>query len=90
MATMNTTRPKGRAHCRPHLAGETCAIVSDAGMPAISDPGEDLVALCAEHDDAGACCAGRAPSFPRWRYRDCRRADSFEGLSVKKGRVRTT
>lgn len=29
-------------------AGETCAIVSDAGMPAISDPGEDLVALCAE------------------------------------------
>ena len=32
------------------MAGETCAIVSDAGMPAISDPGEDLVALCAEHD----------------------------------------
>jgi len=28
-------------------AGETCALVSDAGMPAISDPGEDLVALCA-------------------------------------------
>ena len=27
--------------------GETCALVSDAGMPAISDPGEDLVALCA-------------------------------------------
>ena len=30
------------------LAGETCALVSDAGSPAISDPGEDLVALCAE------------------------------------------
>lgn len=28
-------------------SGETCALVSDAGMPAISDPGEDLVALCA-------------------------------------------
>ena len=32
------------------LAGETCALVSDAGSPAISDPGEDLVALCAAND----------------------------------------
>ena len=30
------------------LAGETCALVSDAGSPAISDPGEDLVKLCAQ------------------------------------------
>lgn len=28
------------------LGGESCAIVTDAGMPAISDPGEDLVRLC--------------------------------------------
>ncbi|MEG2174129.1 MAG: 16S rRNA (cytidine(1402)-2'-O)-methyltransferase [Oscillospiraceae bacterium] len=28
-------------------AGENCALVTDAGMPAISDPGEDLVRLCA-------------------------------------------
>ena len=30
------------------LGGESCAIITDAGMPAISDPGEDLVRLCAE------------------------------------------
>ncbi len=30
------------------LEGESCAIVTDAGMPAISDPGEDLVRLCHE------------------------------------------
>jgi len=29
-------------------AGETVALVTDAGMPAVSDPGEDLVALCHE------------------------------------------
>lgn len=43
------------------LAGETCALVTDAGTPAISDPGEALVRLCA---DSGVtvqaipgCCA---------------------------------
>ena len=30
------------------LDGETCALVSDAGSPAISDPGEDLVKQCAQ------------------------------------------
>lgn len=32
------------------LRGETCALVTDAGMPAISDPGEELVKLCAQAD----------------------------------------
>lgn len=41
------------------LAGESCALVTDAGSPAISDPGEDLVALCAK---AGVCvCAIPGP-----------------------------
>lgn len=31
------------------FAGENCAIVTDAGMPCISDPGEDLVALCRQN-----------------------------------------
>lgn len=30
------------------LSGESCALVTDAGMPAISDPGEDLIKLCHE------------------------------------------
>lgn len=31
------------------IAGETAAIVTDAGMPAISDPGEELVRACREN-----------------------------------------
>lgn len=31
------------------MEGESCAIVTDAGMPCISDPGEGLVALCHEN-----------------------------------------
>ena len=30
------------------LNGESCAVITDAGMPAISDPGEDIVRLCAD------------------------------------------
>ena len=39
---------KGAAIVEQILAGQTCALVTDAGSPAISDPGEDLVKLCAE------------------------------------------
>jgi len=39
---------KGSVIVERILAGETCALVSDAGSPAISDPGEDLVKECAE------------------------------------------
>lgn len=39
---------RGEMICQRIEAGETCALVSDAGMPAISDPGEMLVAQCAE------------------------------------------
>ncbi len=41
-------REKGEVICRRLEAGESCAIVTDAGMPCISDPGELLVAQCAE------------------------------------------
>lgn len=39
-------RESGQRLCARMLAGENGVLVSDAGMPAISDPGEDLVNLC--------------------------------------------
>ena len=39
-------RERGEQVCARIEACENCALVTDAGMPAISDPGEDLVALC--------------------------------------------
>ena len=41
-------RDRGETIAARILAGESCAMVSDAGTPAISDPGEDLAALCRE------------------------------------------
>ena len=40
----------GQAILARLLAGESCALVTDAGTPAISDPGEELVKLCAQAD----------------------------------------
>ena len=51
----------GQTILRRILDGETCALVTDAGTPAISDPGEDLVRLCAENgvevQSIPGCCA---------------------------------
>ena len=41
-------RERGEQIVARILAGEDCAVVTDAGMPCISDPGEDLVRLCGE------------------------------------------
>ena len=43
----HNTETGGQAVLDRLLAGESCALVTDAGMPAISDPGEELVAWCA-------------------------------------------
>jgi len=40
------------------FSGESCALVTDAGMPAISDPGEELVALCGENGVSVVCIPG--------------------------------
>ena len=63
------------------LAGESCALMTDAGTPAISDPGEDLVRLCAENGVEvraipGCCAAVNAlavSGLPTGRF-------TFEGL----------
>lgn len=53
---------RGDGICNRLKDGESCALVTDAGTPAISDPGEDLVRLCAENGIKvtfvpGACAA---------------------------------
>ena len=69
------------------LSGDSCALVTDAGMPAISDPGEDIVRLCAENNVnvsviPGPCAAVSAlalSGLPTGRF-------CFEGfLSAKSG-----
>ncbi len=81
----------GQAILARLLAGETCALVTDAGTPAISDPGEDLVRLCGENGVTveaipGCCaavCALAVSGLPTRRF-------TFEGfLSAKKKERRT-
>ena len=43
----HNTAASGQAVLDRLLAGESCALVTDAGLPAISDPGAEMVALCA-------------------------------------------
>ena len=71
------------------LAGESCALITDAGMPAISDPGEDVVALAAEAGIKvsvvpGPCAAVSAlamSGLPTERF-------AFEGFLPVKGKER--
>lgn len=55
-------RERGELIAKRLSEGESCALITDAGTPAISDPGEDIVSLCAERDIPvtsipGACAA---------------------------------
>lgn len=57
-------RQKGEQIVARLLGGESCALITDAGTPAVSDPGTDLVALCAadgiEVVSVPGCCAAVA------------------------------
>ena len=46
----HNSRSSGEKILTRLMRGENCALVSDAGTPGISDPGEDLVCLCAEEN----------------------------------------
>lgn len=54
----HNTETGGQAVLARILSGETCALVTDAGTPAISDPGEELVALCAQNGIRVECIPG--------------------------------
>ena len=54
----HNTETGGRVVLERLLAGESCALVTDAGMPAISDPGEELVAQCAQQGISIQAIAG--------------------------------
>jgi len=61
-------RERGEIICRRILDGENCALTTDAGTPAISDPGSELVAQCREYEIEvvavpGACAAIAAYSL---------------------------
>lgn len=77
---------RGEIICKRLVEGESCALVTDAGMPAISDPGEDLVRQCRDKGIKTATVPGPSAlvtalalsSLPTGRF-------TFEGfLSVNK------
>ena len=83
-------RERGEQIIERLQAGESCALVTDAGTPAVSDPGADLVVLCAERGVAvtsipGCCAAITAltlSALPTGRF-------TFEGfLSTNKAERR--
>lgn len=96
-------RTHGDMICDRLMSGESCALVTDAGTPAISDPGEDIVALCAERgipvtSIPGACAAILAltlSGLPTARFcfegfLSADKKDRRERLEALKGDDRTT
>ena len=51
-------KSKGEVIAARLAAGESCALVTDAGMPGISDPGEDMVSICVERGIPVTCIPG--------------------------------
>lgn len=96
-------RERGEAIVAKLKEGQSCALVTDAGTPAISDPGEDLVRLCAENDltvtSIPGCCAVvnalALSALPTGRFcfegfLSTNRGERYERLTEIKNDTRTT
>ena len=87
----HNTEAGGQAVLDRLLAGESCALVTDAGTPAVSDPGEDLVRLCAQNGVdvvaiPGPCaliCALAVSGLPPGRFT----FEGFLGMNKKNRRA---
>ncbi len=95
-------RARGQEVLSRILAGEDCALITDAGTPAVSDPGEDLAGLCIENGVRvipvpGCCaavCALSVSGLPsgRWCFEgflSVNRKSRREHLESLKGEKRT-
>ena len=96
-------RERGEAIVAKLKEGQSCALVTDAGTPAISDPGEDLVRLCAENGltvtSIPGCCAVvnalALSALPTGRFcfegfLSTNRGERYERLTEIKNDTRTT
>ena len=95
-------RERGEQIIERLQAGESCALVTDAGTPAVSDPGADLVVLCAERGvsvtSIPGCCAAitalTLSALPTGRFTfegflSTNKAERREHLDSLKGERRT-
>ena len=78
-------RSAGEEIARRLMSGESCALVTDAGTPGISDPGSDIAALCIERGIAvtavpGPCAAVNALILSGFDTSSC----IFEGFLPEK------
>ena len=95
-------RERGEQIIERLQAGESCALITDAGTPAVSDPGADLVVLCAERGvsvtSIPGCCAAitalTLSALPTGRFTfegflSTNKAERREHLDSLKGEKRT-
>ena len=95
-------RERGEQIIERLQSGESCALVTDAGTPAVSDPGADLVVLCAERGvnvtSIPGCCAAitalTLSALPTGRFTfegflSTNKAERREHLDSLKGEKRT-